>query len=67
MDLTTKAQWHLDINNGLVPLLESPDGTIIYESAVIADFANNYGKGNGYALWPHEAAEGDIGATMKTA
>ena len=43
MDLTNKAQWHLDINGGFIPLLETPDGTILYESAVVADFANNLG------------------------
>ena len=43
VDLTTKAQWHLDTNGGFVPLLETPDGNIIYESAVIMDFASTLG------------------------
>lgn len=37
-----KQDWHLEINNGLVPLLESTDGTMIYESAVIADFCSDF-------------------------
>ena len=35
MDLEEKAQWHQDANGGLIPILESPDGTLIFESAVI--------------------------------
>ena len=66
VDLTTKAQWHLDINGGLIPLLETPDGNIIYESAVLMDFANSFGAGNGYTLWPHEASPGDLTTSMQT-
>lgn len=64
MDLTTKAQWHLDINNGLVPILETPDGTTIHESEVIMAFANNYGQNSGYNLWPHTSVVGDLDATI---
>jgi len=42
MNLGDKAQWHLDFNNGLVPVLESPDGTMINESAVISAFASEF-------------------------
>ena len=56
MDLRNKAQWHLSINNGFVPVLETPSGAIIYESALIADFASNVAAGSGLALWPHEVA-----------
>ena len=47
MDLNEKAKWHLDFNNGFVPVLETPDGTLIKESAVIAQVAieTNHGKG----------------------
>ena len=49
-----KAEWHTAINNGLVPLLEAPDGTIIYESAVIADFCSDFAPASqGLSLWPH--------------
>jgi glutathione S-transferase len=35
LDLSKKTQWHLDINGGLVPILEFPDGTVILESKII--------------------------------
>lgn len=68
VDLRVKAQWHLDINGGLVPLLENPDGKIVYESAVIAEFAWNFAPPDqGLPLWPHQAKPGDLNATMQTA
>jgi len=39
MDLNKKAQWHLDFNGGLVPILENPNGDLIKESGIIAQFA----------------------------
>ena len=39
MELDNKAQWHKDINGGLVPILETPKGDIVNESAVIMQFA----------------------------
>ena len=41
-----KAQWHLDFNGGLIPVLESPDGTLINESGFIAEFANEFAGPN---------------------
>ena len=66
VDMTNKAQWHIDLNGGTLPVLEAPDGTLIFESAFVMDFANNFGAGNGYALWPHQAAPGDLNANMQT-
>lgn len=67
VDLRVKAQWHLDVNGGFVPLLENPAGEIIYESAVIAEFASNFaGPQVGLPLWPHEASPGDLAASMAT-
>ena len=43
MDLRNKAKWHLDFNGGFVPLLETPDGQMINESAVCMQFAMDYG------------------------
>jgi glutathione S-transferase len=56
VDLRKKAQWHLDINEGLVPILETPNGDLIPESGFIAQFASDYtdGKNQGIPLWPHE-------------
>lgn len=67
VDLRVKAEWHTNINGGGVPLLETPDGTIIYESTVIAEFASNLQAAKGIPAWPHEASPGDLAASMKTA
>ena len=54
-DLQDKAKWHLDLNGGLLPVLETPDGNLAYESAVLADFAINLApQGQGLALYPNE-------------
>ena len=52
MDLQNKAKWHLDVNGGYIPVLETPDGQMIHESAVIQDMAVDWGEG--MPLWPHE-------------
>ena len=38
VDLGKKTKWHLDINGGLVPILELPNGATICESKVILDY-----------------------------
>lgn len=38
INLKDKAQWHIDINGGLVPMLELPDGTILLDSKVLMDY-----------------------------
>ena len=40
LNLRDKTQWHKDINGGLVPILELPDGTIILDSKIIMDYVN---------------------------
>jgi glutathione S-transferase len=50
MDLKTKAQWHVDYNGGMVPVLETPSGQLIKESAIIAQLAVEIGKGKGIDL-----------------
>jgi glutathione S-transferase len=69
VNLQEKAQWHLDVNGGFIPLLENPDGTIVNESAVLMDFAHSFAApSQGIKLWPHDgAAVGDIAANFKTA
>ena len=66
--LVKKAQWHLDFNNGFLPVLEAPSGDMVNESGVLMEMASNLAsKGQGLPLWPHEAeAEGDIAASMET-
>ena len=39
MNLEDKAPWHVDLNGGMVPLLETPDGSFTKESSVLMDFA----------------------------
>ena len=39
-DLDAKAGWHLELNNGFVPVLETKEGDLIYESAVLMQFAH---------------------------
>jgi glutathione S-transferase len=54
MDLNEKAQWHLDFNGGLVPILENPQGELIKESGIIAQFAIELGGDEGVALIPKD-------------
>ena len=65
-DLETKAQWHLDFNGGFLPILESPDGTMINESSLIMQFACDYAQGKGLSLYPHDSNPSDLAANIKT-
>ena len=67
MELKNNAQWHIDLNGGVVPILETPDGTLIHESAVIMNMATDKDQGKGMKLWPHELRQGDVKASVKTA
>lgn len=42
LDFAFKAQWHMDFNGGTVPILEAPDGTLLKDSQVIAQFACDF-------------------------
>ena len=69
MDLNNKAKWHTDFNGGFIPMLESPDGTLVNETEVLLQFAYDYytlkpvknwnGVEKGLPLWPHEVAGAD--------
>jgi glutathione S-transferase len=53
--LNNKSQWHVDFNGGMVPILETPNGDLIKESAVIMAFANESGpKYGGVRLIPSD-------------
>ena len=57
MDLNTKAQWHLDFNGGMVPVLETPSGILIKESQVIMNVAHDLVKtkqSGTHLLWPED-------------
>jgi|EP00670_Eutreptiella_braarudii_P010276 glutathione S-transferase len=56
VDLNEKAQWHLDFNNGFVPVLETPAGDLIKESGVVAQFAHDYSS-EGFDLWPKDPTQ----------
>ena len=34
LDLNEKAQWHVDFNGGMIPVLEAPSGELIPESGI---------------------------------
>ena len=38
-----KATWHTQINGGLIPILELPNGEQIFESKVLMEYANEIG------------------------
>ena len=54
MDRNEKAKWHLDFNNGFVPVLETPKGDLIKESAVIAQVAIEMNPEGGVEVVPKD-------------
>ena len=56
MDLIHKAAWHVQLNDGFVPLLELPDASILYESRVLMCLANDLGKDQGMTLFEKDCA-----------
>ncbi|CDW90699.1 UNKNOWN [Stylonychia lemnae] len=42
--MSNKAQWHLDADGGYIPLMELQDGTMIHESRVLMELANDLGN-----------------------
>jgi len=60
-----KGKWHLEFNNGLVPVLEDQSGKMVNESAIIAQLASDAAApGQGLPLFPHEK---DASLTFETA
>jgi glutathione S-transferase len=51
VDLTHKNAWHMDINQGLVPIVELTDGKILTESLDTSDWVQDYSK-EGVDLYP---------------
>jgi len=60
VDLEHKAKWHVDLNGGLIPVLEFPDGTLIYESNVIIDYAHEQGGSNGLEIFSKDPIKAAI-------
>jgi hypothetical protein len=44
MELTNKASWHIEFNQGTVPIMETPQGSMIGESGELMMLANEMGK-----------------------
>ena len=57
MDLNDKKPWHVAFNQGSVPFLETPQGDLIPESAVLAQFAIESNPNGGVALIPSDPFE----------
>ena len=38
VNLEKRAKWHYLLNQGFVPILETPTGHVIYESRIIMDY-----------------------------
>lgn len=55
VDLTHKNAWHMDINQGLVPIVELTDGKIMIESLDTSDWVQDYTK-EGVDLYPGDEA-----------
>ena len=55
INLRDKPKWHMDINGGLVPILELPDGTILLDSKILMDYANEAYPNQGYSILPEDA------------
>eukprot|EP00959_Pyramimonas_sp_CCMP1952_P208410 4359615-Pyramimonas_sp.AAC.2 len=53
-NLDQKAQWHLDFNNGFVPVLETPQGDLIGESGILMTLAHELAPGKGLELVPKD-------------
>ena len=54
VDLGKKTKWHIDINGGLVPIFELPDGTTLLESKVLMEYADEAYPDQGYSLLPSD-------------
>ena len=52
--MNQKAQWHLELNGGLIPVLENPQGDLIIESSVVMSFACEYKPEGGVDLIPKD-------------
>lgn len=47
----------MDLNGGLIPVLEFPDGTMIYESRIIMELAEDLNKDKGLQLYSKDPIE----------
>ena len=45
----------MNINGGLVPIIELPDGTVLLDSKVLMDYANEAYPNQGYSSLPENS------------
>ena len=57
VDISKKTPWHVAINGGFVPIIELPDGTILHESKIVMEFAEEAYPKSGYSTLPAEARQ----------
>jgi glutathione S-transferase len=55
--MNKKAMWHMELNKGLIPVLELCDGTLLHESRVLMEFANEKGGDSGIQLYSRDPVE----------
>ena len=55
MNTQEKADWFVEANGGTVPLLETPTGEFLTESAILMTFAEEYAPDTGIKLIPSDA------------
>ena len=57
MDLNNKSRWHRELNDGGIPVLETPCGDQIIESDIMIRFAEEYAPHAGVKLIPSDPIE----------
>mmetsp|Transcript_20235 Transcript_20235/g.14935 ORF Transcript_20235/g.14935 Transcript_20235/m.14935 type:complete len:199 (-) Transcript_20235:214-810(-) len=57
VNLASKTQWHLDINGGTIPILETPEGKTAHDSLVLMEMAEEMFKDSGYHIYPTDHFE----------
>ena len=56
LDLNNKRPWHVAANGGTVPLIETTDGTIIIESKIVMEYAQEAYE-TGYSTLPSDPVQ----------
>lgn len=57
VDLSRRTKWHLAINEGKIPILELPDGTILIESKIILEYLEETYPDQGVKTLPTDPKE----------
>jgi hypothetical protein len=54
MKFHQKAEWHAEINDGEIPVLELPNGKLISDPKLMIDLAAKIGGNKGLSIRPYE-------------